>query len=75
MLPPEVESGEPQDCRADIWSLGQILYQILSEPTKSKTRRILKPGEEAHWIPDVKDEIKALACAMTDPDLEKRPSI
>ena len=32
MLPPEVETGNAQDCRVDIWSLGQILYQLLSEP-------------------------------------------
>ena len=34
-LPPEVESGEAHDYRVDVWSLGQILYQILSESESS----------------------------------------
>ena len=73
MLPPEVETGEAQDCRVDIWSLGQILYQLLSEP--NDTRRLLLPGEDTHWITGVREDIKTLASAMTDPSLEHRPSI
>ena len=29
-LAPEIESGEPHDCSADIWSLGQIAFHLLS---------------------------------------------
>ena len=75
MLPPEVESGEAQDCRVDTWSLGQILYQLLCEPSRSNPVRLQRLNEEAHWLPEVSEDVRALAQAMTDPDLEKRPSI
>ena len=75
MLPPEVKLGEAQDFRVDVWSLGQILYQMLSEPKSSQAISLLKLNEEANWLPLVNEEIKALAGAMTNPSLEHRPSI
>ena len=75
MLPPEVEAGEAQDCRADTWSLGQILYQLLCKPTRSNPIRLQRLNKEAHWLPEVSEEVRALARTMTNPDLEKRPSI
>ena len=48
---------------------------MLSEPTKQQAVRLLSPSEEAHWLPSVGEEVKALAIAMTDPDMEQRPLI
>ena len=75
MMPPEVVSGEAQDVRVDIWSLGQIIYQILSKPSGSRHLQLLSQNEKAHWLPFVNEEVKALAESMTDPDMEQRPLI
>ena len=72
-LAPEIKAGQPHGGSADIWSLGQILYQMLSEPTDS-CDRILSPTEEKKWLVTVEDSVKALAVSMTDPDPNKRPS-
>ena len=33
-LAPEIKKGEPQDMAVDIWSLGQIAYQLLCCPAQ-----------------------------------------
>ena len=48
---------------------------MLSELTTSKEKRLLRPSQGAYWLPTVSDDIKALAEAMTDPDIDMRPSI
>ena len=72
-LAPEIRVGQAHGKAADIWSLGQILYQMLSLPAVS-CDRILTPEEDAKWLVTVDDSVKLLAAAMTESDPTKRPS-
>ena len=78
-LPPEVLSGKKPDRRADIWSMGVVLWELLTqkrlfhrqsdlETVKSiEHPKILAPSQARPGLPDSYDAIvmKALAC---DPD-------
>lgn len=72
-LAPEIQTGQAHGKSADIWALGQILYQMLSEPTDT-CNRILQPNEDAMWLVTVNDSVKDLAAAMTHSDSEMRLS-
>ena len=72
-LAPEIKEGGPHNTSADIWALGQVLYQMLSVPADS-SERILTQNEEARWLEGVNENVKELAAAMTDANHRKRPS-
>ena len=72
VMPPEVEAGEPYGLSADIWALGQLHIQLLTE---DKNRRDKSLGFLFKWNEKVPDSVKALCLRMVDSNPSVRPSI
>ncbi len=64
---PEVRSGFPPDCQADIYSMGVVLFELLAGTLKFVGRK--RPSELHADIPPWLDEL-ILRCM--EPDLQKR---
>mmetsp|Transcript_41733 Transcript_41733/g.54963 ORF Transcript_41733/g.54963 Transcript_41733/m.54963 type:complete len:92 (+) Transcript_41733:1118-1393(+) len=70
-MAPEIRAGESHSFSADIWSLGQLCYQLLSVP--GDKMRYLLPERNTYWINGVKSEVKDLITAMVSTDPTQRP--
>jgi serine/threonine protein kinase len=81
MSPEQVVSEKDLDARADVWSLGVVLYECLAgvRPTEAdNVGRVLKRILVADFTalaelrPDLPDEVSALVMKMLEGDREKR---
>ena len=70
-MAPEICEGKPHSFSADVWSLGQLAYQLLS--VQGKKLRYLVPGQEAHWTPRVRTDLRNLITAMVSQNPDERP--
>ena len=75
-MAPEAEAGMLINEKSDIWSLGQLAYQLLSPlPTGQVTERYLVEGQPVYWVEAVSDELKNLIIMMVSSDPAARPDI
>mmetsp|Transcript_34341 Transcript_34341/g.45212 ORF Transcript_34341/g.45212 Transcript_34341/m.45212 type:complete len:87 (+) Transcript_34341:1141-1401(+) len=72
-MAPEIEASEPHDHIADIWSLGQLAYQMLSRP-EANALHFLEEGSEARWLSGVPTDVKKLVEQMVSPHPALRPT-
>ena len=59
-MAPEIEAGLAHDASADVWSLGQLAYQLLSWQPKCKKPSFLVKDEPGNWQEQVQDDVKDL---------------
>lgn len=80
-LSPEQASGEPLDRRSDIYSLGLVLYELLtnaralegrSEPELLDAARCARIRPIEHLRPDVPDSLRAIVGRCLAPDRRDR---
>ena len=64
LLAPEIQKKAPHDFSADIWSVGQIIYQLVTVETE-ELFKVLSPNEKAYWQNGISDDAKAVITAMT----------
>ena len=57
-LAPEIRNGEPHDFKADIWALGQVAYQIMSQQGAASGPIFDVNDPNALWRDDVLEEYK-----------------
>ena len=77
-MAPEIERGSQHDFRADIWSLGQLAIQLMSEVTNATDFAVAGPDHVnlcRPWKAGVPDDVKQLCYDMIDTDPQARPSI
>jgi eukaryotic-like serine/threonine-protein kinase len=61
-MPPEQAAGEPVDARADVYSLGALLYHVLA-------------GAPPHAGPDVETVLAAIRTGRHRPIVEREPTV
>ena len=59
-MAPEIEAGLEHDASADVWSLGQLAYQLLTWQTKRKKPSFLVKDEPVNWQEQVQVDVKDL---------------
>ena len=75
LMAPEIEAGLAHDASADVWSLGQLAYQLMSsEPSSQKPHYLIK-GEPNAWLPEVTYESIDLVEAMVSQNPKDRPTM
>lgn len=80
-MPPEVCEGKSYDRKADVWSLGVILYELitLKKPFDSETiQDVLKKIISCDFEPvpnDTDANLKILVSALLNKNHERRPDI
>ena len=60
LMAPEIEAGLAHDASADVWSLGQLAYQLLSWLSKGEESRLLVKEKPVHWLSCVSNDVKDL---------------
>ena len=60
LMAPEAEAGLFRDASVDIWSLGQLSYQLLSllPHSQDQTDRYLLEDKPTYWVKSVSDDVK-----------------
>lgn len=77
-MSPEQAQGQPLDARADIWSVGVVLYQLLcgelpfQGTSQLDTLHIIGAGKHAPPIPGLPTVLQRLLDRVLEPDREKR---
>ena len=74
-MAPEIEAGLPHDASADVWSLGQLTYQLLSRQPKYKKPGYFVEEKPVHWLDQVNDDVINLVQSMVKPNPEDRPKM
>ena len=77
-MAPEIEAGSPHDMAADIWSLGQIAFQLLccaKEPVRLSDTLLSSQSETTSRWNQLDGDVKDLITCMVDSNPEARPSI
>ena len=73
-MAPEIVAGEAHSFSADVWSLGQLAYQLLSAP--AHRLQYLEPGRvDNKWRKTVGLDLRALITKMVDPNPVERPQL
>ncbi len=80
-LAPEVINGEPYGLKADVWSLGVLLYELLTLKKPFEARALPQLALKilsARYEPlpaSTSDELRALVTSMLQRDPSRRPSL
>ena len=55
---PEIEKGEKHSFEADIWSLGKIMYYLLTKKKPFEKKNLIKDSQDSSLMPNIKDKDK-----------------
>ena len=82
-MAPEQAEGRPVDHRADLYSLGGVLYSLLAQrpPFRAQSfaemvqkQRTAQPEPVSHYAPDVPGELEQIISGLLEKDPDKRIS-
>ena len=74
-----MKAGKPYDFSSDVWQLGQLAYQLMSQPEADpdEVRALTEGGRESdhQWLRWVPDPVKSVIYSMVKQDPAERPTI
>lgn len=74
-LAPEILSGDQHDSKVDVWSLGQLAYQLLICPHQNNLCMLNEDDAQIQWPTELNESGRRLILAMIARDPKQRPSL